>query len=530
MPHWGVPFQRHWLSSQCLEASHYDTFRHNFCRVLFLSRPTKVRYSFRMTTASIVRTSIPILALCTVLFFATYHLSESPAIWYDEGFFEQLAINVSHGGAQVMELAPGRYLSSWSISAGYPLVYPMALSFATFGTSVFTARIVPATYLVLFVLASYFLVRRQYGAVPAGIAVSLIATFPILYGNGKSVLGEVPALFWFMLGLGALYALEKSDYKSVWSALLAGLFLGLSFAAKFTFMLIVPAVAIVFVLKFKTIRTHLTPKALIAGIIGFMLPVLLWLFLQFGSEDSLTTTLSFFANPYGYGGEALGAGILTNLVRFVTETTPFYFLAIFVPWVASVVLRKRSVTTAELFALVFSVFVVLAYLRTPGWYRYFFPAMMVTLVFVAPALLHLKEVILSRLPKLRLFRFVLYGGLALLVLLQGYQLAGHSYVASYYHSTRTQELTRYFATLSPDTTFFLYNVPEIAIFLPTRTYYQFVMPHEDQPFGREALPLLISGVPELVVVNAETYQKDPAPFIRYTVKDRVSHYLVLKQL
>ncbi len=483
-----------------------------------------------MTMASVVRTGIPILAVCAALFFATYHLNESPAIWYDEGFFEQLAINVSHGGAQVMELAPGHYLSSWSISAGYPLVYPMALSFATFGTSVLTARIVPATYLVLFVLAAYFLVRRQYGVVPASIAVSLIATFPLLYGNGKSVLGEVPALFWFVLGLGGLYALEKSNYKSVRVAVLTGLFLGLSFAAKFTFMLIVPAVAVVLVLKYKTLRAELTPKALGAGIVGFLLPVLLWLFLQFGPGDSLATTLSFFANPYDYGGEALGAGILANLVRFVTETTPFYFLAIFAPWVVSVVLRRRSVTTSELFALIFSVFVVLAYLRTPGWYRYFFPAMMLALVFVAPALLHLKEVVLERFPKLQPACFVLYGGVALLVLLQGYQLAAHSYVASYYKSTRTQDLEQYFSKLSPDSSFFLYNVPEVAIFLPTRTYYQFVMPHEDQPFGREALPLLTAGVPELVVVNAETYQNDPAPFARYVVKDRVSHYVVLTQL
>ena len=478
----------------------------------------------------VLQNLLPVLAVCIALFAATYHLAESPAIWYDEGFFEQLAINVSHGGAQVMELSPGHYLSSWSISAGYPLIYPMAVSFATLGVSVFSARIVPATYLVLFVLASYFFVRRQYGELPAGVVALLMATFPLLYGNGKSVLGEVPALFWFMLGLIALYALEKSSYKDVRASLFAGLFLGLSFAAKFTFMLIVPAVVVVLLLRFRTLRRELTPKAFWAGVVGFTLPVLLWLYLQFAPGDSLQTTLAFFVNPYGYGEQALGAGIVTNLLRFFKEATPAYFLFLFAPWLVALCLRRKTLPLSELFAFIFSILVILAYLRTPGWYRYFFPAMMLAFVFFPMASIYVRDRILTYIPKLNPLRSVLFMGLAVLVLLQGYQLAHSSYVASYYKSTRTHDLTAYFGALSPTTTVFLYNVPEIAIFLPSTTYYQFVMPHDDQPFGKEALPLLAQGTPGVVVVNAETYQRDSTPFTKYKVKDHVSHYVVLTQL
>lgn len=473
---------------------------------------------------------MPLFAVGIAVFAATYHLAESPAIWYDEGFFEQLAINVSHGGAQAMELSPGHYLSSWSISAGFPLIYPMAASFATFGVSVFTARVVPATYLVLFVLASYFFVRRQYGALPAGIAGLLIATFPLLYGNGKSVLGEVPALFWFVLGLIALQTLEKRAFKDIRSSFLAGLFLGLSFAAKFTFMLIVPAVLIVFVLRFRTLHRELTSKVFWAGGIGFALPVLLWLYLQFAPGDSLQTTLAFFVNPYGYGEQALGAGIVANLLRFFTETTPAYFLFLFAPWGIALYLRRKTLPLAECFAFVFSFLVVLAYLRTPGWYRYFFPSMMLAFVFFPMATLYLRDRIRVLVPKVRPLASLLFVCFAVLVLLQGYQLAQSSYVASYYKSTRTRDLSAYFSTLHPATTVFLYNVPEIAIFLPSTTYYQFVMPHDDQPFGKEALPLLTQGTPEIVVVNAETYQHNATPFSKYKVKDHVSHYLVLTQL
>ena len=32
---------------------------------------------------------------CVALFFATYHLSESPPVWYDEGFYVQSAANLA---------------------------------------------------------------------------------------------------------------------------------------------------------------------------------------------------------------------------------------------------------------------------------------------------------------------------------------------------------------------------------------------------------------------------------------------------
>lgn len=472
---------------------------------------------------------LPLLAFCIAIQTSFYHLSESPAVWYDEGFFEQLALNVSRGGEQVMTLAPGVYLSSWSISAGYPLIYPMAASFAFFGPSVFSARIVPVTYLILFVIAAYLYVRRQYGATAAGISALLLATFPLLYGNGKSVLGEVPALFWFTVGLLALYALERGGYQNRTIAFLAGLGLGLALAAKFTFMLIVPAILAVALFRVRSLIRAVPFSSLAAGVVGFMLPVALWLFLQFGSGDSIETTLTFFINPYAYESQALGASILQNLTRFFTETTPLYLTALFGTWTVALIMRRREhIPIAELLAFTFSLLVLVAYLRTPGWYRYFFPAMTITMLFAPYAATIILSRISAYLPPIRTFtRPVLYVGFGILIIGQAYQLMHGSYVASYYGSTRTAELRSYFAELDPTETVFLYNVPEIAIFLPQRTFYQYLNPHTNQGFGAEALPLLKEGKPDIVVVNAETHALEIDRFGAYDVHDRISHYLVL---
>ncbi len=482
------------------------------------------------STRNLLSQVLPVLAILISAFAAFYQLSESPAIWYDEGFFEQGAMNLAAHGAQVMQLAPGNYLSSWSISAGYPLMYPMSVLFTWFGASVFTARAVTAGYLVLFVIAAYFFVRRESGIVPAAIVVFLLASFPILYGNGKSVLGEVPALFYFVLMLFSLQALERSSYTNRFAALMTGLTAGLSFAAKFTFMLVPAAFFLAFLFRWRKLLAEIDAKNWALGALGFILPVGVWFMLQFQPGDSVSTVLEFFANPYDYGATALGGAVLGNLMRFVTEVTPLYMLVIFVPWVFSFYLTHKEgkrLSMPELVAFAFSCLILLAYLRTPGWYRYFFPAMVAGMLYFPQSIEHCWKALSEKISFLRKVPWLPYAGFVLLVLLQFYQLGWNSYVATYYDSTRTAELSAYFSQLDPSKTVFLYNVPEIAIFLPSQDFYQYLNPHVNQGFGADELPLLAAGAPDTVVVNSDTYDAEQSEFTKYSIKDHIAHYLVL---
>lgn len=474
------------------------------------------------------------IAVVITVVASTYHLSESPRIWYDEGFFEQVAMNFASHGMQVMQLAPGHYLSPWAASsAGYPLIYPMSVLFKWFGASVLTARAVTVSYTVLLVIVAYLFVRRESGVVPATIVAFLLASFPILYGNGKSVLGEVPALFYFVLMLLAFQSLERSGYKDRFAALMAGGMAGLSFAAKYTFMLVPVAVTVAFLFRGRILLRELDWKNWMLGIVGFLVPIAVWFMLQFQPGDSVSIVLQFFANPYDYSTTELGTTVLANLVRFVTEVTPLYMLVIFLPWVFSFYLRHKEgkrASIAEITAFAFTVMILLAFLRTPGWYRYFFPAMIVALLYFPQSAQTVWEWLSGKLAFLKQVPWLPYAGFTLLILLQFYQLGWNSYVASAYGSTRTAEMSAYFGALDPAKTVLLYNVPEVAIFLPNPDFYQYINPHVNQNFGADELPLLQQGAFDMVIADSATYAATKNVFTKYAVKDHVARSVVLTRI
>ena len=77
-----------------------------------------------------------------LLFFSTYRLTESPPTWYDEGIYDQLAENMAVHGTQRMQVAPDTYVSTASVTGGYPFLYPISLAFRLFGVGLLQARIV----------------------------------------------------------------------------------------------------------------------------------------------------------------------------------------------------------------------------------------------------------------------------------------------------------------------------------------------------------------------------------------------------
>src|SRR3989344_8580017 len=143
-----------------------------------------------------------VLLFCIAGFFATYHLTESPQVWYDEGMFTQTAINLAYFGHEGLRVAPDTIEpSSKLITVGYPLVYPLAGWFKAFGVSVLSARSLMVLFILGFLLASYLFTKRLFGPSLALGVLALLATLPTLYGNGESVLGEVPGLLYLVLSL-----------------------------------------------------------------------------------------------------------------------------------------------------------------------------------------------------------------------------------------------------------------------------------------------------------------------------------------
>ncbi len=466
-----------------------------------------------------------------VVYAGTYQLTDSPAIWYDEGFYTQLAMNLAEGRGQVLQIAPETFVSAAGVTAGYPLVGPVALSYRVFGTGVLQGRIVMVIFLVLFIGVVYALARALFGIWDALLALAVIATYPVLYGNGKSVLGEVPGLFFLVLTLLALVWLERSDWRDWRAYALTGCAAGMCVATKPIFIMLGPA-GIIPVLVASRVRA-LSLRGVLITVSTFAMPIIAWFFMQFGPGDSLASVLSFYANPYEYTTVGIAPMMLSNAWRFLTELSPLYTLAFIVMWGAGLFARvhkKERISVAEWVALAFSLFVLFFFLRTPGWYRYFFPATMMALLFAPRALRTTFELAANR------TRFSGYGawaaGMVVLALasIQIYQLRWDSWVASYYGSTRTEDVQAYLSSISHSEIVFLYNVPEVAILLPSRNYHQYLIPHPGQIIGGEELSLIEKGGADLVIINRETYENNTAPFAKYRVRGTVSRYAILESL
>lgn len=482
-----------------------------------------------MTRTTLYALALGILALSVAIGAATYRLSESPGIWFDEGMYTQTALMLSKHGVQGIQVAPGVIDSAGSVTGGFPFVGPISLSYHYFGSGVLQGRIVMAVFIVGFVALTWVGMTLIAGPLVGGLSALALSSFPMLYGDGKSVLGEIPGFFFLAASMIALVLLERRSFTSRTGFMLTALFVGLCIVTKPIFILLLPAYAIVWVVRYKQIP--LTWKNVGAALIAFLIPVLVWVHLQFGTSDSLAGAVAFYANPYN--ATDLVSLVLQNLKRFVTEVTPLYTLILVGAWSVSVWIRRKDrerLTVTELVAFVFSIIVLLAYLRLPGWYRYLMPAAMLALIFLPLSLTVVSDWIRTKVPRLARFTLVPMVLVCVLVVGQWYQLAHSSYVATYYHSHRTRDVRALVHQVPAEKSIFIFNAPEVVVLLPSDNYYQYIKPHatdEEESLGGEQLPLLKAGTPDFVLLGTEDYKKQVELLSKYSVLETANRYTLL---
>lgn len=454
-------------------------------------------------------------------FFSSYKLTESPAVWYDEGFYEQAAMNVAQRGIWGIQTSPESFASLGTVTAGFPLIGPVALAYKIFGIGVLQARAVMVIFILGLIATVFLFAKREYGYYAALGSAALLTSYSALYGNGKTVLGEVPGLFYFVCFLLFSNKWFRTGKKS--DALFAGILFGLAISSKLSFLLAgLPMLIVTFLVFYKKFIAQ--KRASVLFMIGVLFPMLIWFVTQFDGTDTVTsfieTTFQHYEGPSG------GVLLLQNMVKLFTEISPFYLFISCTIWMISLVHRtyvRINISVGEFQALVFTIFNIGIYLLSPGWYRYFFPAQVVILIFLPMAIKYLFDLCGSR---IRLF--ARYGGflsvsiVVLLTTIQTYQTVQSSFVASYYKSKRTEQTATAFGVLDTGSTYFVYNLPEVVIFLPHDTvYFQYMNSHPRYAIGRDQLVVLEKGIPDRVIINAGTYNQN---------KDKLTHYVIQQQL
>lgn len=467
---------------------------------------------------------------------AGYRLAESPPVWFDEGVFLQVAENLAQGRGSVIQTAPDKFVSASNIaSVGYPLLYPVAASLRYFGDGILPARTPMVFWIVLLVLSAYFLIRGLFGHESALWSSLLLVSFAPLYGNGKSVLGEVPGLA--LLLLFCLFFHKALRDKSAYYFVLAGLMAGLCVATKPLFILILPAIIGGWLISLYMGFARPTIGEAAVFFIAMLAPVAFWIFSGFSEDSSATAVLSWYLNPYGILNMREVA--LGNLFRLVTESTPIYFAVAAVIWFTTIVSRRRAkdtdgaprVSFVEFILAIFALLVGIFYLRTPGWYRYFFPGHVVALLFLPPTLFWLTKRYANKILKnyASLGISVLRLTLSVVIAFQFYQVGFASFTARSYDSHNSLELAKYFSELPAEQTVFLYQVPEVAIFVSDKGgFYQYLSPRSGQILGDENLKFLRDGAINKIVTRSELVKDLRRQFPIYEKSYRIGHYVVLE--
>lgn len=458
------------------------------------------------------------LAIGTFFIVSLYHLAENPPTWLDEGTNIQAAMNLAEKGASAIQIGPEELISSDFLTTSFTVTYPIAIAFSLLQTDILVARAMMVAFMALAVLFAYLLMARLSGTRKYAITLSslfLLITFAPLYGHGKNVLGEVPGLMFF---LASLYLLHKAESVSSWRLFsLAGIAAGLAMSTKPLYLLIIaPATALLFALKYREISI----RGMLAFTVSAAAILAAWFFIHLGHLGALKEIL-FAANAED---ATLAARLARTTSQFISELQPMYFLGLLGIWYITLAARWRkkiTIDTAELYAALFSAMNLGLYLMSRGFYRYFFPAEVLALIFLPLALLTYPVRERHR----GLMRMASFSLITALILFQAYQTLFSSWVSQSLSSTRSAQLEQHLAALPTESSIFLYNVPEAAIFVPSRNYYQYLRYGNNVIRGEENLPILFEGVPDFVLVDLKftdtervlPFYSEMARFDKYTL-------------
>ena len=392
-----------------------------------------------------------------------------------------LAKSFVEHGVYSLQIGPDAFVQEKSqlITTNYPLIGFVAASFALFGVGLWQAKIVMIIFLLVFVALSYFFVKKRHGNLFALASIALLVTFLPLYGNGKSVLGEIPGLVYL---IGGLLVYQSAISRRLF---VAGILFGLAVATKPLFLLLLPALAAGEWLEY--CRMPIEKKSVVFFLrsritlfLGIMLPLLIWsltLVAEGQNMFELKQAFKHYSNPYDTN---LIASIVQNIKAFVTQSTPIHFLSLFLIFISAKIISWRTIGREDLVFGVFIILNTLFFLKTAGWYRYFFPAHILLLLLFPAALSEMVSYFTELLRNTNfddisaISKKIVVGIVGMLFVVQMAHVF-FSYDGIVYRNAIPREFAEEVNGIVPnEASVFVENHPEISFMLSGKTIYQYI--------------------------------------------------------
>jgi len=319
-------------------------------------------------------------------FLLVYQLDRYPAPWYDEGSHLHVAKNYALNGVYADYSSEGNRPFGPAVGVGPTVLLPIALLYKALGVSIPLARAVIVVYGALALTMLYLLTARLVNQRAALIAVILAMLSPAVdfVYNSRTVLGEVPGLFFILAGL---WLWLKPGKHGLQNLLLVGLLLGLACITKNQYALfILPSLLLAWFAdllwyKRRGWRYFVVP-GIVAGVLFFAWTFIVILLLG-------QTGGSFSQNLADLRAASAGAFFLfepsaiQSAIRFLVDGTLYGGLAVPVLLYSSVISLRRDETGQQVGTLM--IFIALGlglFISSLAWPRYAFAPLALLSIFV----------------------------------------------------------------------------------------------------------------------------------------------------
>ncbi|MEK7138472.1 MAG: glycosyltransferase family 39 protein [Patescibacteria group bacterium] len=386
-----------------------------------------------------------------VAFISLRTLTSQPRYFFDEAGVVETAHNFATDGKLDIMVSPNT-LSGYPHlfnATGYTVSLPLALIFKLSHVSLFSGRLRMLVWLLITIWSIFYVIRAFWGKLAGLCATALVASFAPFYGNGMQIMGEVPGFVFLIWGF--YWLLKKQNLK------ITGLLFGLSAISKPSMYILLLPSFLIYLYFFEENRFQKL-KNFIIGCVG---PIVLFFVLimpQIFSLKNWLEIINFYRNPYD--SVSLFHNTISNIQTYWHHSTILYF-GILLIVIVSLILKNYGSTEEKFrklyaFTLIYSTFLVLYFLRSPGWFRYLFPLELFSLILVYPVLSIHKKLVASY-----VVSFLIILNLSQLFFFRGD-----------IKNTAAQDTAAYVTNLHESVG--IINAPEVSSLVPTEQRYQVI--------------------------------------------------------
>ncbi|MEK7649497.1 MAG: glycosyltransferase family 39 protein [Patescibacteria group bacterium] len=436
----------------------------------------------------------------------------TPKYWWDESFAIETARTILEIGRIDVTVAPNTPSNiAVALNAnGFPLTLPLAGIFSIFGISLLVARVYMIFWIIGVLVMLFYTIKNFFDWESAWWGTLLVATFAPFYANGKTVTGDMPGIFFFLLGI-LLVGIQKK-YT------LGGVAFGLAFAAKTSlFHMVFPAIAIALVIT----ERYGAWKPLIRVTLGSSVVVAAWLLLLLPhpySLANLSPAIEFYKHPIS---KASVLQALPESLSIFFSTTILYVILLTVITIAAFLRKPALSKETRIFLAFIASYILLqsiVFVRSPGWYRYLLGVEMVLLTLLFPALMRLRS-------RTEVSKKTIALGLTVLVAFQSGHYLFFSNIFSRQNPTQVSNILNELLVKEPGSTIGFIDAPTEAALIPGNRKYHYLRVGGGTYAGVHPLTLPPALQPTYIyTTNAKAAASLTESYERITATDGVTLY------